>query len=225
MQVVSMDTGVAYEDFHQCILTRNGRVAGRGSNRTGQLGVSSQYLERSFAFRPVSGLERIVRIGLDLALSEDGLLYAWANRAQPEPLEFSASVRTFSGRHAVLSNNLVVLNLEQQVAPPNEQVRQITPSGCVLVGERGAGFCWRNERWDLRHEPADEPVRNLLDDNVHRVTQSGKLLREEVVIAEGVEFAAANSVTVCIVDANAPVRLDALGSEARSCGSELMVGR
>ena len=98
-----------------------------------------------------------------------------------------------------------------------------------MVGERGAVFCWRNERWDLRHEPADEPVRNLLDDNVHRVTQSGKLLREEVVIAEGVEFAAANSVTVCIVDANGQLacegRLDALGSEARSCGSELMVGR
>ena len=69
----------------------------------------------------------------------------------------------------------------------------------------------------------------LLDDNVHRVTQSGKLLREGVVIAEGVAFAAANDKTVCIVDAQGQLscegRLSALGGDRRACGTEFMVGK
>ena len=230
VQLVSPDSGVSYDDFHQCILTRNGRVYCRGSNRTGQLGIPSEYLLQSFDFRQVRGLEQIVRIGLDLALSEQGTLYAWAGRAEPEALEFSASVRTFSGHHVVLSNNQVVLSLRDEVAPPNsEPVRHITSAGCVLVGDYGAVFCWRGQGWQATLGPAGEPVRKLLDDGVHRVTQSGKLLRNDAVIAQDVEFAVANDKTVCIVNPQGQLscegRLTALSGDARVCGTEFMVGK
>ena len=225
---------------HDCVLQTSGRVLCRGHNGHGQLGLPFTQRNRSAEHREVPGLPNMTEIQVvehrSCARSSAGALWCWGEDfGAPAPLELGAEVRSWAlgpGALWVVLEDNSVRRVGDTVPPvPNEEtVRQVTSGGCVLVGAQGAVWCFdeRSSAWSRELIELDEPVRELLGDGQHRVTQSGRLLRAGEELIRDVQFAAANEKTVCAANTAGALfcegRLESFGSQIEGCSIDFMTG-